>query len=187
MQKYITKRNLMILNAALAVILLLTGFLGIVYPIINAKPVETTIQTDLTLTTTASKKNVRPARDIYELIIKNDLFVYKGPVTGPIKPTTTVYDLTKVWELNGAFNSIDGPHAWIKDKGLPDPVTKQPFTIHEVFVGKILESDKPPRVFNVEILEIAKDPETNSWYIKYYRHDMVDAVEEDRVFVLSAW
>ena len=187
MQKYITKRNLMILNAVLAVVLALTGFFGIVFPLISAKPVDTSTPTNTAVNGTAKVPTARPDRTTYGIIATNDLFVFKGKLDEAKKPIKTAYDLPKAWELNGVFNAPDGPHALIRDKAEPDKESKQPFSTYEVKVGDIREGTQPPRIYNVEILEIAKDPEKNTWYVKCYRHDMVDNTEEERIFYLRAW
>jgi hypothetical protein len=180
MQKFITRKNLLILNVILAVTLALTGFFGIVWQILGAKETETAKVIDPGASDQTKAIKTRPQLVVYDIIKTNNLFVYKGPKETKTTAPTIYYDLTKVWTLTGILPYADGLHGTIKDGGEIDQVTKQP-KYHDVKVGTILTSEIKGKSYNVEILEVTKE------YVKYYRHDMEDRTVTERTFELKLW
>ena len=181
MQKYITRRNLLILNIILIAVLALTGFFGIIMPFLGARETDKAQIGDIPDTgTQVIAEKIRSKREDYAAITTNDLFVFKGQEV-IIKTQTQHYDLTKVWELTSIIDTSAGLVASIRDKGQPDTVSKLPFSMYEVKVGDKLKSEQKPRIYDVEILEITRE------YVKYYRHDMIDKTEDERTFELRLW
>ena len=47
--------------------------------------------------------------------------------------------------------------------------------------GDFIRGEDRPRIYEVEILDVQKN------CVKYYRHDMEDATEDERTFEMKAW
>ena len=179
MNNLITRRNLLIANIFLGIILSVVG-LNIVLAVVSGD--ESRREMNVNVETDALQRfdTERPERTAYSVITNNDLFVFKGEVER-VEAPKNYYDLTKVWTLQAIFDYPDGLHALIMDKGEPDREEKKPHTIHEVKVGDIISGETKPRIYEVKILDIQKG------YMQYYRLDMEDVTEEERTFVINLW
>ena len=180
MENLITRKNLLIVNIVLAVVFMLLT-LKLVWAFTGGGDRQIVQARDIGADTVKKLKAKQAERTAYNIITENDLFVSKR--AAEVRPVASKrhYDLTKVWTLQGMMYYPDGLHALIRDRAEPDRPAKKSYTIYEVWEGKILESDKKPRIYKVEILEVTKE------YVKYYRHDMEDKTEDERTFKLSAW
>ncbi len=187
MEKLITRKNLLILNIVLVVVFLLLS-LKAVWPIVSGKEGRTTDTRGRQHGTDEGPFLAqRPKPSDYDIIIKNDLFVSKAKVAVATKDRPrTYYDVKKSWKLQSTRRDPDtGEYiASIHDKNQPNRDLGKPYTEYDRKVGGIIENNKRPRIFKVEILEIRKN------YVKCYRLDMEgdpNKTEEDRIFVLEVW
>ena len=180
MEKLITRRNLLILNVVLSVAFMLLA-LRIVLAVVGGE--ENRIFGGSDLTVDASKKlaQTRPKRLAYNIISDNDLFVFKSKLAARPEGPKNVYDLTKVWTLQGTLEYSVGLHALILDRAQPDKEARKPHTTYDVMVGDFIRGEDKPRIYEVEILDVQKN------YVKYYRHDMEDATEDERTFEMTVW
>jgi len=179
MDKLITRRNLLIANIFLGIILSVVG-LNIVLAVVGGDESYKDNSLDVDTATTERFKAERLEQIAYNVITDNDLFIFKGKVER-VEVQKNYYNLTKVWTLQATLDYPDGLHALIMDKGKPDREARKPHTIHEVKVGDIIKGETKPRIYEAKILDIQKG------YVQYYRLDMEDVTEEERTFVIKAW
>jgi len=179
MDKLITRRNLLIANIFLGIILSVV-VLNIVLAVVGGDESHKETSFDVDPVTMQRFEAERLEQIAYNVITDNDLFVFKGKVER-VEAPKNYYDLTRVWTLQATLDYSDGLHALIMDKGEPDREARKPYTIHEVTVDDIIKGESKPRIYEIKILDIQKN------YVKYYRLDMEDVTEEERTFELSAW
>ncbi len=170
----------MILNIVLSVAFMLLA-LRIVLAVVGGEENRAVRTSQIDFNTRRKLAGTRPERLAYSIISDNDLFVFKRKLDMKPEGPKSHYELTKVWTLQATLEYSDGLHALILDRGQPDKEARKPHTTYDVMAGDFIRGEDRPRIYEVEILDVQKN------CVKYYRHDMEDATEDERTFEMKAW
>jgi len=183
MDKLITRRNLLIIKAILAIAFLLFG-LRIVLAVVEGDDPLMIEAIEKSTTIGHEPSRVQAHRPDYNIIIGNDLFVLKGEKPLP-PPAPDPPDPTKNWVFQGTGKHSDGYHAIIADKSQIDRKTRK-LQVYNVRSSDTIVKKHAKGDYTVRFLEVNKD------YIRFTieswtGHDLEYYAEDQLIFEMRIW